>query len=177
MAVEGSDEAHARARWGVVRSARGMSIYGDASGDDLSGGLSAPPTGAKASPFASISAAAGPAINGIKVKAAAEPQKAKAVCAGLCVLVVFLICWITYDVEVPAIARCDDNCPDVLFSAGLINGKNGTVKDACGAQTVHDAAIPGHSISLHGDTRISEIGAHFDGGGECANPAPDSPHG
>ena len=145
-----------------------MSIYGDAGGDELTGGLSAPEGGGKGgNPLASLAAKVGPAFDGIKVKAAAEPEKAKMVGAGTCLLLVIFIGWYVYDSEVPAIARCDEGCPDVMFSAGLINGLNGTQKNACGEQHVHDAAIPGHEISLHGDTRVSEIGAHFDGGGEC----------
>ena len=153
-----------------------MSIYGDAGGDELSGGLAAPAgSGPKAAnPLASVAAAAGPAISGIQAKAAADPQKAKMVCAGLCVLFVVLIGWGYYDSETSAMGRCDDACPDVMFSAGLINGLNGTAKDACGGQHVHDAAVPAHAISLHGDTRVSEIGAHFDGGGECVCPNSDA---
>ena len=145
-----------------------MSIYGDAAVDELSGGLAAPGSARKAGgPLASVAAAVGPAINAAKAKAEADPQKAKMVAAATVVLIILLIGWAYYASEVPAIARCDEACPDVLFSAGLINGLNGTAKNSCGAQHVHDAAVPGHEITLHGDTRVSEIGAHFDGGGEC----------
>ena len=161
-----------------------MSIYGDAAGgDELSGGLTAPggarkaggPLASVAAAGASVAAAAGPTINAVKAKAAADPQKAKVVAAAMGVLILSLIGWAYYASETPAIARCDEACPDVLFSAGLINGLNGTAKNACGGQHVHDAAVPGHEITLHGDTRVSEIGAHFDGGGECVPFAPLPP--
>lgn len=144
-----------------------MSIYGDADGMDS--GLSASGGGTASSgkgAFAAVTDAAGPVLNGLKAKAAADPQKAKIVAAVVAVLIVAGIGWGVYDTEYSAIARCDDSCPDILFSAGLINGRNGTQSDGCGQQHVHDPA-GGHTISLHGDTRVSEIGAHFDGGGEC----------
>ena len=156
-----------------------MSIYGDAESMDT--GLTGASGGAPASGSAGKSAvsaftdAAGPVVAGLKAKAAADPQKAKIVAALFVVLCVGGFWLGIYDEEFSAISRCDDSCPDILFSAGLINGKNGTRDDGCGNTVVHDSAGL-HAITLHGDTHVSEIGAHFDGGGECVcvtRPLPD----
>jgi hypothetical protein len=149
-----------------------MSIYESADAIDAS--LSAPSGGSK--PFESNGASKinlGPALESVcgvvtKVtdKAKAEPAKAAVIAAAFVGLIV-LVSWGDHEYETTALGRCGEDCPDVLLSSGLINGKNGTVDDTCanGGTTVVDA-VGGNPMHLHGDTRVSEIGAHFDGGGD-----------
>eukprot|EP01045_Picozoa_sp_COSAG04_P028079 COSAG04_NODE_4269_length_2197_cov_1.354623_1_plen_182_part_00 len=143
-----------------------MSIYGDADGlgSELSasggGGGGGGGGGKGASLLATI--AASPLVTSLQAKAAADPQKAKVVGGVVAVLFGLLLWWCFFTSNTPVIASCDNGCPDILFSVGLI----GSAADACGKTHVHDASMFGHTVALHGDTRVTEIGAHFDGGGD-----------